>query len=117
MQQQMKFRAGLVGAGYISDYHVAAIRRLRDVEIVGVYDVAADRAAALAARHGLRAFNSIDALCEAGANVIHVLTPPQTHADVACQALELGCHVLVEKPLTVEVEDCERIRLLAEQRD
>lgn len=116
MQKPMRFRAGLVGAGYISDHHVAALRRLRDVEIVGVYDVAAERAAALAAKHGLRAFNSIAALCDAGANVIHVLTPPHTHADVACQALELGCHVLVEKPLTVEVDDCERIRLLAEQR-
>ena len=35
----MKRRVGLVGAGYICEYHIAAIRRLPDVELVGVTDL------------------------------------------------------------------------------
>src|SRR5206468_391891 len=111
-----KYRVGLVGAGYISEYHVAALRRLPQVEIVGVCDLNAARAAALAERFGLTAYPSLAALGEAGANVVHVLTPPHTHAQVTLEALELGCHVLVEKPLAEEVEDCRRIARSAKEK-
>jgi len=106
---KIKFRAGLVGAGYISEYHVAALKRLPNVELVGVFDVDAAKAKALAERFGTKAMPSLAELREAGADVIHVLTPPHTHAAVALEALDLGCHVLVEKPLAVEAEDCDRI--------
>jgi predicted dehydrogenase/nucleoside-diphosphate-sugar epimerase len=102
------FRAGLVGAGYISEYHVAALRRA-GVEIVGLCDVDAGRAKAAADKFGLRAFTSAADLAAAGANVLHILTPPHTHAALALQALDLGCHVLVEKPLAEEPADCDRI--------
>ena len=38
-----------------------------------------------------------------------MLTPPDSHVDVALEALSLGCHVLVEKPLATSVEDCDRL--------
>jgi predicted dehydrogenase/nucleoside-diphosphate-sugar epimerase len=116
VHKQVKYRAGLVGAGYISEYHAAAIRRLRNVELVGVYDVDSPRASAMAIKNGTLSFSSLAALRDAGADVIHVLTPPHAHAAVALEALEMGCHVLVEKPLAVEVEDCHRIRLKARDK-
>jgi 2-alkyl-3-oxoalkanoate reductase len=112
-----RFRVGLAGAGYICEYHIAALRRLPHVELLGVFDVDASRAEQTAEKFGTRAFSSLAALREAGANSIHVLTPPHTHAAVALEALELGCHVLVEKPLAVEVEDCHRIQAAAQERD
>src|SRR5690348_14164534 len=99
-----QFSAGLIGAGYISEYHVAALRRLPDVEIVGVTDLDHSKSAALAERFGLRSFSSSAALADAGANVMHVLTPPESHALVTLDALDRGCHVLVEKPLAVDVD-------------
>ena len=101
-------RAGLVGAGYISDYHVAALRRA-GVDIVGICDVDAARCKAAAGKAGIKAFASMGDLAAAGANVLHILTPPHTHAALALQALDLGCHVLVEKPLAEEVDDCDRL--------
>src|SRR3954470_2057823 len=112
----VKLHAGLVGAGYISDYHVSALRRLPNVRIVGVVDVDQERARALAERQGLTAYRDIAALRDAGADVIHVLTPPHTHAAVATEALELGCHVLVEKPLAQDAADCDRLQLRAEEK-
>ncbi len=55
-------------------------------------------------------------MVNAGVDVVHVLTPPSSHASIVLRALELGCHVLVEKPLAVEVEDCERIAAAAEEK-
>ncbi|MFN3649696.1 MAG: NAD-dependent epimerase/dehydratase family protein [Armatimonadota bacterium] len=116
MQQQTKLRAGLAGAGYISEYHAAALRRLPGVELVGVHDLDRARARALAEKLGIAACGSLAELRERGADVIHVLTPPNVHAEVACQALELGCHVLVEKPLAEDVDDCRRVERLAAER-
>jgi predicted dehydrogenase/nucleoside-diphosphate-sugar epimerase len=102
------FKAGLVGAGYISEYHVAALRRAW-IPIVGLCDVDPARAQAASQKFGIPAMASVADLHAAGANVIHVLTPPQFHAKVALEALDLGCHVLVEKPLAEDVADCQAI--------
>ncbi len=111
-----KHRVGLVGAGSISSHHAAALRGVPGVELVGVTDLDPGRARALAAQVGTRSHPSLAALREAGADVIHVLTPPDSHAQVAMGALDLGCHVLVEKPLATSVEDCERIHALAREK-
>jgi predicted dehydrogenase/nucleoside-diphosphate-sugar epimerase len=104
-----RFRAGMVGAGNICEFHVAAVQALPDVELVGVTDLDAARAEHAAGEWGTTAYPSLRALVDAGANVIHVLTPPSAHAAVALEAIELGCHVLVEKPLAESADDARRI--------
>ncbi len=110
------FRAGLVGAGQISEFHVAALRRLPTVTICGAFDLDQQKAERLGSRFGLPVLSSLPALRDAGANVIHVLTPPETHAAVTMEALAAGCHALVEKPLATDVADVEAIQRLADER-
>src|ERR1044072_6478193 len=105
-----RFRAGMVGAGNICEFHVAAVKKLApEVELVGLTDLDAARAQAGADKWGTTAHKPLDALIAAGANVIHVLTPPAAHARVAIAALERGCHVLIEKPIAEDVEDARKI--------
>jgi len=112
-----RFRAGMVGAGNICEFHVAAVKKLApDVELVGVTDLDAARAQAHAEKWGTTAYKDMDALIAAGANVIHVLTPPAAHARVAIAALERGCHVLIEKPIAEDVEDARRVGAVARQK-
>ncbi|HEX3766552.1 MAG TPA: NAD-dependent epimerase/dehydratase family protein [Kofleriaceae bacterium] len=112
-----RFRAGMVGAGNICEFHVAAVKKLApDVELIGVTDLDAARAQANAEKWGTTAYKDMDALIAAGANVIHVLTPPAAHARVAIAALERGCHVLIEKPIAEDVEEARRIGALARQK-
>ena len=111
-----RLAAGMVGAGNICEFHVAAVKALPGVELVGVTDLDSRKAEAAAEKWGTRSFGSMEALVAAGANVIHVLTPPSTHARVALEALERGCHVLVEKPVAESVEDALAIAHLAQQK-
>ena len=106
----IRFRAGLVGAGHISEFHVQALQRIPFVEIVGVHDLDRAKAEALAERFKLPVAGSLAELRAAGANVIHVATPPHTHAAVATEALRAGCHVFVEKPLATDADDCVKLR-------
>ena len=110
-------RVGLVGAGHVSAHHARALRRLPFVEIAGVADPDQGRAEALAARFKIpRVFPSLAALAEARPNVIHVLTPPATHAATVLEALDMGCHVFVETPMAETAADCDRMIAAARER-
>lgn len=108
------YRVGLVGAGYVSEFHIQALKRLPHVRIVGITDLDEARAKAVAQRFGIAAHASLKVMAAEGLDVVHVLTPPGSHVAVALEALALGCHVFVEKPLATSVEDCDR--LLAESQ-
>jgi 2-alkyl-3-oxoalkanoate reductase len=115
MPPDTRLRVGLVGAGYIGEFHARAIRRrVPNARIVGIADVVNSRATALAARFSVpKVFSTMEAMMNEGVDVIHILTPPDTHAKLAITALENGCHVLVEKPLAINVEEVDHISAAA----
>jgi predicted dehydrogenase len=100
-------KVGIVGCGHICAQHIRAIRRVRAASIVGVCDRHFERAASVAKTHGVpHAYEHADRLIEEHSpDVIHVLTPPQSHRTVAVAALQAGCHVLVEKPLAMNAAE------------
>jgi 2-alkyl-3-oxoalkanoate reductase len=113
-----RFRVGMIGAGNICEFHVAAVKKLApDVELVGIVDLDRERARANAEKWGTTAYDSLDAIVAAGANVIHVLTPPSAHGRVAKAALEKGCHVLIEKPITEDADEALAIGKLAKAKN
>jgi len=117
MTNGKSYRVGLVGAGYVSQFHIKALKRLRNVCIVGITDIDGARARATAQRFGIDSHPSLKVMATGGLDVVHVLTLPDSHVDVALEALSLGCHVLVEKPLATSVEDCERLIEESRSRD
>jgi predicted dehydrogenase/nucleoside-diphosphate-sugar epimerase len=105
-----KFKVGIVGAGYVSAYHIRAIQALASAEVVGIADPNQERAQEMAKRFGIPAvFRSLAEMRSAGPNVIHVLTPPDSHCAVTLEALDMGCDVFVEKPMASTVEECDRM--------
>ncbi|HTS19105.1 MAG TPA: NAD-dependent epimerase/dehydratase family protein [Verrucomicrobiae bacterium] len=117
MTNRKSYRVGLVGAGYVSEFHIKALKRLSNVRIVGITDLDAARARATAHSFGITSHASLKVMAAEGLDVVHVLTPPDSHVDVALEALSLGCHVLVEKPLATNVEDCDRLIAESQSRN
>jgi len=113
-----RWRVLIAGAGYIADYHLAILRELPDVEVAGACDPHPERLAALAERWSIpQTAASVEALIAAvPAEVIHVLTPPATHAAVIRQSLEARLSVLAEKPLVLSMAECEQLLALATER-
>ncbi len=106
-------RAGVVGAGSMGANHARVYASLTGgCELVGVYDVDADRAAAVAARWGGTAFPSLDALLER-VDVVSIASPTSFHVEHAERALCVGVHVLVEKPLARTPQEARRLVELA----
>ena len=118
MERNQLVKVGLVGAGYVSTYHARALSSLPFVEIVGVADSDQTRAETLAAQFQIpKVYPSLAAMAEAQPKVIHILTPPASHASLAIEAMEMGCHVFVEKPMAESAADCDRMIQCAREKN
>ena len=111
-------KIGIVGCGLNCDYHVSFSRAYPGAEIVGVADSSEDSALRLKQRFGIeKHYRDIPSLVEdARPEVIHIVTPPATHFELASQAIGAGCHVLVEKPMCLSPAEGERLFELAQAR-
>ncbi len=99
-------RAGIVGAGKISEQYSASLLRVPQVDVTAVADLDPGKAAALAALHpGARALPVTDLLAADDVDVVVDLTIPAAHAEVTLAALAAGKHVYGEKPLTTTTEE------------
>jgi predicted dehydrogenase len=94
-------RVGIVGARFAARFHYEALRRVHGipVEVVGATSKTPEARDAFAAQMGIRAFESIEELCNA-VDVVDFCTPPSTHVPLGVQALQRGKHVIIEKPFT-----------------
>ncbi len=110
MSTSRETRVALVGAGYVSAYHIRALQTLPHIRIVGIADTSVDRARALARRFAIPGvFASLSDMGQALPDVVHVLTPPASHARLAVEALEMGFDVFVEKPMAPTVAECDEM--------
>lgn len=111
-------KVGIVGCGQIATIHIPYIRSQPGTELVGVTDADETRARDTATRFGISSVSrTLDELLDAHRpDVVHILTPPQTHAPLAIQAMDAGCHVLVEKPMAVNLEEAEAMETTARRR-
>jgi len=110
-------RVGLVGCGRIARVHLGYLRGLPQVELVGVCDASEAALRDFVAGSDLRGFASIDALLDEGKpDVVHVLTPPGSHARLATQLLQAGVNVLVEKPLAMTAAEADAVIAVAARR-
>lgn len=101
----------MVGCGIVSPQHLRHLRGNKETEIVGVCDIDEARRREAAERFGIRnVFPHLAGMLEqVRPDVIHVLTPPQTHKDLSIQAISAGCHVLVEKPMAIDVREADEM--------
>ena len=93
-------RVAVVGAGFFSQFHLEGWRQLPGVELVGLCDADAARAQALALRFGIaRVFTEVAHMLEATRpDLVDVVTPPASHAEVLGTVLEQKLPVICQKP-------------------
>jgi len=116
VQDHSGTRVGIVGTGVMGGHHTRIAAALPGCTLVGIFDTDAARAIHLAEQYRITAFHSLADLCAAVEAVI-VATPAATHAEIAVDCLRSGCHVLLEKPLAVTVDEAERLAALHRTTD
>ena len=111
--------AAVIGTGHIAHQHLECLQQLAGVETVAVCDLSPATAAATADRFCVpRHFcDHRELLRDVHVDVVHVTTPVQSHASICRDALQQGAHVIVEKPLAMDMEEAESLIQLAEAND
>src|SRR5439155_16518551 len=102
-----KMRVAIAGVGRAAEViHIPALRKLSEVEIVGVYDPRQEPSE-------YPSLATLEQLLDARPDVVVIATPPDSHLPIALSALEAGAHVFCEKPLANNVEEADRIAAAA----
>ena len=98
---------GIVGTGYIADFHARAIVENGSATLTAVCDTNLRSATTFAAKWGVTSvFESLDSnLASQNIDCVHLLTPPDQHFRLAKIALENGVHVFLEKPMCVSASE------------
>ena len=105
----MALEVGIIGAGHMGTLHARNLMADERVHIVGVADVAKDRAEPLARLTQARTFLSATALLEAGVEAMYVCTPNTLHTEAVLAALHAGVHVFSEKPMATTLREARQI--------
>lgn len=105
-------KVGVIGVGSMGQNHARIHSEL--AELIGVYDVDRALSKKVAARFGVRSFDSMDEML-AQVEVVSVCTITTTHFDVASKAIKSGRHLLVEKPFTGTSEKASELCKMAEK--
>jgi len=108
-----KLNVAIVGCGAVADKrHIPSFLRLKDkVNVIAVCDKNLELVINQVTRHhSLSGFTEMTSMIrEKDIDIVDICTPPQIHAQLAVEALDTGCHVLMEKPMALTVADCDKM--------
>lgn len=113
----MTMRTAVVGVGTSgSAGHLPALDRNPRTSLVGVCDIDEERVREAGANYGAVPYTDTEKMfTEEHIDWVHICTPVQTHIDIGLEAIESGCHVLIQKPIAVTSDEVETLSDAADE--
>jgi predicted dehydrogenase len=108
----MPLKIAIVGCGKIADGHIEEIQKMPETaQVVAVCDLEILMAEQIAMRYRIpHHYDSYERMLEVDRpDVVHIATPPGSHLALTKMAVDAGCHVYVEKPLTLNLADSKKL--------
>ncbi len=107
-------KIGIIGCGGIANgKHMPSLKKIAGVEMVAFCDLVVERAERAKAQYGTsdaKVYTDYrELLADPAIEVVHVLTPNRSHADISIDALHAGKHVMCEKPMAKTAADAKRM--------
>jgi predicted dehydrogenase len=113
-EESQKIKCGVAGVGYLGQHHARIYNSLDTCDLVGVFDPNEENRLKVSNEQVCEVFNNLEELGEA-CDVVSVVSPTDLHAEVAIPLMNKGCHLLIEKPLCVSINEAEDILKIAKQ--
>jgi len=110
-----KIRAGVIGAGYLGQFHAEKYASLPNVVLTGVVEKDPVRGEQIARKLHTEAFTDASRLL-GKVDAVSIVVPTILHHQIAKQFLDAGVHVLLEKPMTVTLEQADELIGLASRK-
>jgi len=107
----------LIGCGMIAQVHADILKKTPNARLVAVCDTNREAAEKLSTRYHIpHAYTRVEEMFAAERpDAVHILTPPQSHAEYAALAAEHGVNILVEKPMALDSQESLKMADAAEK--
>ena len=109
-------RVAVIGVGALGRHHARILADMEGVDLVGVADPNQKQAETVAQLHQTKAVTDYTELLDE-CDAVSLVAPTQLHHKIACDCLSHGKHILIEKPLTADVQQAEELVDLAKQNE
>ena len=113
-------RVGVIGCGRVAQHYISILESgaVTGYKIVGSFDLKTERSKRFSDHFDAKCYSNYEELIEQGKpDLILILTPSGAHYEHSKSALEKGCHVLVEKPMTMLPEQSKELEELATSKN
>ncbi len=108
-------RVGVIGVGYLGQFHAEKYSQMENVQLVGVADIDRARAEAIAAKYDSRAYTDYRDLL-GSVDAVSIVVPTESHFNVGLESLKRDVDVLIEKPMTTTLKQADTLIDLAESK-
>ena len=99
---------GIIGCGMIANFHATALADVEGARLVGAADVTGQSRHKLTAKHGGQVFDSVEELLASSeVDAVCICTPTGHHARLSVEAARAGKHIVVEKPMALNLEEAD----------
>ena len=110
-------KVAIIGAGGIGKFHSNIYTMIPEAKVIAVADIRLDQAEKAAEAHHANAYPSMEALLSnEKPDIVDICTPTYLHAEMAVTCMNLGYHVLCEKPAALRLADVQRMAETAKQQ-
>jgi predicted dehydrogenase len=104
----VSIKVGVIGTGYLGQHHARIYSEIEGVELKALIDVNESRAEELAARYNCKAYSDYKEIIKS-LDAVSIVTPTVTHYKIAIDCLKQGKDVLLEKPITFDVTEADKL--------
>ena len=105
----MRIKVGLIGIGDIFIDHMDALKANPEFELVSICRRSKEKVSEQANQLGCKGFTNYRDLLAECPDVVAITLPHALHCKTTIEALEAGCHVIVEKPMAISVDECRQM--------
>ena len=109
-------RIGVIGVGHLGQHHVKHYKTIDNVELVGIFDTDQERSLEISKKFNVKVFKNLNSILEK-VNALSIVTNTKHHFKIAEKCLRNKKHVFIEKPITAEIEEADKLLSIAEKNE
>lgn len=113
-----EIKLGIIGTNFVSDWLCEAVAVSDGIVNHAVYSRTAEKGGKFASKHGIDiVYTDMNEFLSSDIDAVYIASPNKLHFDYAKSAMEMGKHVLLEKPATLDVAEFDELCAVAEKND
>jgi len=111
-----RLRLGVVGVGYLGEFHAQKYASMKDIDLVGLVDIDLERAKEMARKYNTKAYHSHTEILSL-VDGLSLAVPTVSHFEIGYDILDHGIHLLIEKPISLKLSDADQLIEVAKKNN